>query len=213
MHRVAHHHVDGSLNLFRCFSEINEIGRIHCFSHPIGNGVRGQREPDIVQSLVQLGRHVVRAILVADDSNRGSLSVRDHPALIVGFAHERIHPLERALAHTRGLTQPDWRSQDQNVSAEDLLTDHRPLVALTLVGCHARLDGMFGKINDLTPYIMALQLRCDEPKHMTSGGFAPVSSGLECCVQCNGFHVFQSGSASCSHMLWPALCRTTFSGS
>ena len=189
MQRIGDHHVDGALNLLRRFGQIDEIRRFHRFAHPVGDGVGRKREPHIIERLVQFGRDMVRPVLVADGGDRGDATIGRHPAPIVGFAQERVHPLQRALAHARRLPQPDRGAEDQHVGCEHLLADHRPFVAVSLARGHAWPDVIIGKRQDLAVDIFLFHRRGDEVEHVAGRRCAPVGAGLERGVQCNGFHL------------------------
>src|SRR3546814_13424373 len=95
----------------------------------------------------KLRRDIVRAILVTDDRRDLDLRIARHPAPVVGFRQESIHPLHHELRDARRLSHPDRGSEDQYVGGEDFFPDRGPFVALALVRFDAPFDVVRGDSN------------------------------------------------------------------
>src|SRR3546814_3794766 len=74
----------------------------------------------------KLRRDIVRAILVTDDRRDLDLRIARHPAPVVGFRQESIHPLHHELRDARRLSHPDRGYEDQYVGGEDFFPDRGP---------------------------------------------------------------------------------------
>src|SRR3546814_8982978 len=95
----------------------------------------------------KLRRDIVRAILVTDDRRDLDLRIARHPAPVVGFRQESIHPLHHELRDARRLSHPDRGSEDQYVGGEDFFANRGPFVAPDLVRFDAPFDVVRGDSN------------------------------------------------------------------
>ena len=124
------------------------LDALHGPPHPVGDGVRGDGEADVVEGLVELGAHVVRAVLVADHGHGRDLAGGEHPPFLVGLGQLGVEPLESALGDARRLTHPDRRRDHEDVGREDLLADERPLVTVAHVDLDPWADVVVGEPDD-----------------------------------------------------------------
>ncbi len=90
---------------------------------PVGPRLPGHGEPHVDQPAGDLGDDVVGAIFVARDDATGDAVVGDGPAGVVGLSQHRVHALEHALGDTRGLPQPGWAREDEDLGGDDPLAD------------------------------------------------------------------------------------------
>jgi hypothetical protein len=99
---------------------------------------------------------VVGAVLVAGHDDAGDPGVGDRTTLSVGLGEHRVHALERPLGDARGLTEPGWTRDEQDLGGDDGLANSRPLVALAQVGLNTRRDVEVGeaKGSDLDPLVL-----------------------------------------------------------
>src|SRR3546814_9798513 len=87
---------------------------------PIAGGDRGDCPADVVERLENLRRDIVRAILVTDDRRDRDLRIARHPAPVVGFRQESIHPLHHELRDARRLSHPA-RSEEHTSELQSLM--------------------------------------------------------------------------------------------
>ncbi len=133
MNGVSRQHVDCCRHDFGDVLQVNEIGAAHRFPHPVSYSIGSNREADVIQGLVNLGRGMMRTVFIADHCDRGNASVGDHSSCIVGFFQERVHALQSKFCHAARLTKPYRCAEDENVDSEYLLTDNRPIVPVTFI--------------------------------------------------------------------------------
>ncbi len=79
------------------------------------------------------------AIFVADDGSHGNLAIREQPSLLILFGQLRIEPFKNSLTNAAEMSQPDRCRQNENVGRKHLLSDVRPVVAVTHVSLDPRL--------------------------------------------------------------------------
>jgi hypothetical protein len=124
--------------------QILVVDGLHRLAVPVGSGLSGDAESDVVENLEQNGTDVVRSVLVPDDRGDGDLAERPQPALPVGLGQLGVQPFEYALAKTARLAHPGRGRQYQDVRSQKLPADGGPFVAVAHIGFDTGPDVVVG---------------------------------------------------------------------
>ncbi|SHT74548.1 Uncharacterised protein [Mycobacteroides abscessus subsp. abscessus] len=103
---------------------------VHGLAIPIGAALGGHAETNVVERLEKIGGDFVRAILVSHHRGDSHLPRKNGSAFFIGLRELRVEPFQDALRHARHMAKPRGCAQYQNVRAQHLVTQLRPLVAV-----------------------------------------------------------------------------------